>query len=250
MYQSLRRASASWSRLGASPLVLNIVNKGYRIPFSSVPPSFKKSNNKSAFLNKSFVSNEVAELLRLGFIHIPSKPPLVCSPLSVAQNATKLRLVLDLSQLNKYVAESKFKLDDYKVLLPYLQNSSHATKFDLKSGYFHIEIDQAFHKYLGFSCEASFYQYKVLPFGLKTAPYIFTKLLRPLVAYLRKNDINFVLYLNDGIAVSPSFDKSQRDSIFIQKTLKELGLITAEAKCTWDTYPKSLMVRCRHRPQK
>ena len=156
------------------------------------------------------------------------------SPLSVAQNATKLRLVLDLSWLNKYIPDFKFKLDDYKVLSPYLADASYATKFDLKSGYFHVEIDKSFHKFLGFEWENQFYMYRVLPFGLKTAPYVFTKVLRPLVTKLRQNNINFVLYLDDGIAVGPSYQVALRDSVYIQDTLKELGLVSAPQKCTWE----------------
>ena len=58
--------------------------------------------------------------------------------------------------------------------------------FDLKSSYHHIEILPEHQTFLGFSWRApdsnseTFYVYTVLPFGLSTAPYIFTKLLKPL----------------------------------------------------------------------
>ena len=51
--------------------------------------------------------------------------------------------------------------------------------FDLKSGYHQIDIRPAQHKYLGFAWEREgrrqFYPFTVLPFGLATACYIFTK---------------------------------------------------------------------------
>ena len=58
--------------------------------------------------------------------------------------------------------------------------------FDLKSAYHHVEISQEYQTYLGFSWKTSnsgdeiFYVFTVLPFGLSTAPYVFTKLLKPL----------------------------------------------------------------------
>ena len=60
-------------------------------------------------------------------------------------------------------------------------------KFDLKSGYHHIDIYPEHQSYLGFRWDKKekpqFYFFIVLPFGFSTACYIFTKLLRPLVRY-------------------------------------------------------------------
>ena len=47
--------------------------------------------------------------------------------------------------------------------------------FDLKSAYHHIMIDEAYTEYLGFAWEGIYYVFKVLPFGLATAGYIFSK---------------------------------------------------------------------------
>ena len=41
--------------------------------------------------------------------------------------------------------------------------------------------------------------FTVLPFGLSTAPYVFTKLLRPLVRLWRGKGHKAILYLDDGI---------------------------------------------------
>ena len=60
-------------------------------------------------------------------------------------------------------------------------------KFDLKSGYHHISIYKFHGKYLRFAWnvggEPRYYVFTVLPFGLATACYTFTKVVRPLVRY-------------------------------------------------------------------
>ena len=43
----------------------------------------------------------------------------------------------------------------------------------------------------------------MLPFGLTTAPYIFTKVLKPLVTHWRSSGIFIALYLDDGLIVVP-----------------------------------------------
>ena len=58
-------------------------------------------------------------------------------------------------------------------------------KFDLKSGYHHVNIWPEHYKFLGFrwdrNGEVGYYVFTVLPFGLSTACYLFTKLTRPLI---------------------------------------------------------------------
>ena len=49
--------------------------------------------------------------------------------------------------------------------------------------------------------EPSFFMFTVLPFGLSSALYIFTKLLRPLVKHWRSQGIRVVVYLDDGFDV-------------------------------------------------
>ena len=58
--------------------------------------------------------------------------------------------------------------------------------FDLKSGYHHIDIAEKHQTFLGFSwpapdsIEKIFYVFTVLLCGLSSAPYVFTKVLKPL----------------------------------------------------------------------
>lgn len=58
-------------------------------------------------------------------------------------------------------------------------------KFDLKSGYHHVDIFEGSQTYLGFSWniegEDKYFVFTVLPFGIAVAPWLFTKLIRPLV---------------------------------------------------------------------
>ena len=60
-------------------------------------------NNKPAELNAHFVSVEIFRLMNNGCIVEVQSKPYIVSPLSVAENRSKKRLILDLSPLNKYV---------------------------------------------------------------------------------------------------------------------------------------------------
>lgn len=97
-------------------------------------------NNKSALQNFSFVTESIGDLVKSGcVIQVPFRP-FVVSPLSVAENREKKRLILDLSMLNGFLKKEKIKFEDHKLALQYFEKNCFCIKFDLKSGYHHIDI--------------------------------------------------------------------------------------------------------------
>lgn len=122
------------------------------------PPSMNLMNNNSAFINHSFVDEAVAELVESGAVKEVPFIPFVTNPLSVASNKSgKLRLILDLSVLNKYVRKDRFKFEDWKVAIQYFTKNCSVFKFDLKSGYHHIDICPQQHTFLGFSWKGKYF---------------------------------------------------------------------------------------------
>jgi len=75
--------------------------------------------------------------------------------------------------------------------------------FNLKSGYHHVDIHPDHQKYLSLQWEAhgrvNYYVFTVPPFGLSSARYLFTKLMRPLIRHWRGRGLKAIVYLNDGI---------------------------------------------------
>lgn len=59
-------------------------------------------------------------------------------------------------------------------------------KVDLNDAYFMIPIAQENKHFLHFSWEGLDYQFNCLPFGLSSAPWVFTKTTRPVAATLRE----------------------------------------------------------------
>ena len=98
----------------------------------------------------------------------------VCSPLSVVSNSSgKLCLVLNLRYLNQFLHVVSFKHEDLRVAALMFEKDEFLFKFDLKSGYHHVDIYPEHQKYLGFKWDinsnVNYYVFKVLPFGLSTA---------------------------------------------------------------------------------
>ena len=95
----------------------------------------------------------------------------------------KLRLVLDLPHVNKHIKHNKFRYEKLTKLSEILNKGDYFTTFDLTSGYHHIEIHPEQSKLLGFKWtfedgSTRYFQFCVLPFGLVSACYVFTNVLR------------------------------------------------------------------------
>ena len=176
----LKSKLSFWQTIQANPVVLNIIENGYSIPFVTKPPRKFNKNNRSALANASFVSEAVADLLNKGCIAMVSDCPEVVNPLSVAFNRSgKKRLILDLHEVNLHIWKDKVKFEDFKVALTYFKKQGFMFKFDLKSGYHHIDMAQWCHTYLGFCWDSKYYVFTVLPFGLSSSPCVFTKMPSP-----------------------------------------------------------------------
>lgn len=145
------------------------------------------------------MTQAVSELVSVGCaVEVPFQPYIV-NPLGVAINKSgKKRLILDLSILNLSLKKEKIKFEDLKVVVQYFEKDCYMHKFDLRLGYFHLDICPQQHTYLGFPWQGKFYCFTVLAFGISAGPCIFTKCLRSLVKYWRENSVNIVLYLDDG----------------------------------------------------
>ena len=196
----LRAHLPFWVEIEAPPGVLETIRSGYVIPFETIPPGVCLSNNRSALEHSDFVSSAVCDLLKMGLVSELLTPPTVINPLSVSVNSEgKPRLILDLRHVNSCIPKAKVRIEDWKVFLQYLSRGGYMYKFDLKSGYHHIDICRRHHQFLGFQwalggARSRYFCFTVLPFGLSSAPYLFTKFFRPLVRYWRGLGIHLVLY--------------------------------------------------------
>ena len=182
---SLKRNIAFWKSIDTNEFILDVIENGYRLPFISEPQSNHLKNNKSSLENDEFVKSAILELVKSGSVVETTDKPFVINPLTVAQNKKKKRLVLDLRYINPHLWKEKIKFEDWQIALNYYTENCFMFDFDLKSGYHHIDINEEFQKFLGFSWKFDgkerYFHFTVLPFGFSTAGHIFTKLIRCIV---------------------------------------------------------------------
>ena len=233
-----------WEQVLEAPqYIVDCIKEGYKLPLLSLPEPFKGRNHMSALHHKEFVSQAISDLIHNRCVAKVEDTPPICSPLSVIVNDSgKKRLVIDLRHLNKYLFKSSFKYEDLRTAMLLFQKEDYLISFDLKSGYHHVDIHRQHWKYLGFAWDMGegprYYVFKVLPFGLATACYIFTKFLRPLVKYWRSQGLRTIVYLDDGIVAVSGREAAENASHSIRADLAKAGLVEHSEKCTWEPTQK------------
>ena len=137
--------------------------------------------------------------------------------------------MLDLRVVNQFLPKRKFKYEGLNLIPDLCNRGDFLFTFDLKSGYHHVDIHPDCWTYLSFSWSTNgvrkFYKFHVLPFGLSTACYVFTKLLRPLVRHWRSFGYRVILYIDDGIAIASSLTKCVTIRNAILSDLEKAGLV-------------------------
>ena len=211
---NLKRHIKFWQSIGTSSFILSIINNGYKIPFNTIPPKNVQRNNRSALQYAEFVDQAISHLIQSYRIVRTGKTLHIVNPLSVSvQPSGKLHLILDLRHVNQYVAKNTVKYEDWRTGLTYFKKDYFMISFDLKSGYHHIDIHPESQTFLGFA-------FTVLPFGLTSAPYIFTKCLKPLEKYWRRQGIGIALCLDDGWLTEAKYEDCINLSKESEKILK------------------------------
>jgi hypothetical protein len=235
----LRKNLQFWTNIGASEYILDVIKYGYKIPFYSIPPNSVSKNNRSALCEQEFVSSAIKDLLDRGLIKRCSHLPRVVNPLTVSvQNTGKKRLILDLRNVNKHLWKQSVKFEDLRIALSYLQKGYFMIKFDITSAYHFIEIFEPHTDFLGFSWVADdgqilYYKFLVLPFGLSSACYIFTKLTRPLVAKWRSEGKLVLTFLDDGFGCASDYSRAMLLSRQLKQDLLLSGFVPNSNKCIW-----------------
>ena len=108
-------------------------------------------NRSSTRRQDSFVEGAISELMSRGCLREVSDYPQFWNPLHVAvQSSRKLRLMLDLTHLNKFVVKKSVEYEDLRTVLQLFSPGMFVFSFDLKSAYHHVDICEEHRKFLSF----------------------------------------------------------------------------------------------------
>ena len=174
---------------------------------------------------QNVMQEEIEKLLLKGAIQLvsPSNGQFVSRLFLVPKKTGDLRPVINLRPLNKFIIRKHFKMENLQNVTQLVRKGDYMVTIDLKDAYFSIPIHQSHRKFLRFSWRNQLFQFAALPFGLTSAPRVFTKVLKPVIASMRQRGIRCLIYIDDLIIVASSKMECNEQAVFAVQLLTDLG---------------------------
>ncbi|XP_043470998.1 uncharacterized protein LOC122504134 [Leptopilina heterotoma] len=111
-----------------------------------------------------------------------------------------------------------------------MQPNCFLATLDLKEAYYLVPVAESCRKFLRFKFENLVFEFTCLPFGLSTAPYVFTKIMRPIVTLLRKRGLLSVIYIDDFLLFGNTKRECEKNIAETTQLLTQLGFIINKEK--------------------
>lgn len=111
-----------------------------------------------------------------------------------------------------------------------LGNAKYFSTFDLASGYWQIPMNERDREKTAFISHYGLYEFLVMPFGLCNAPATFQRYMDVILSGLKWKSI--LVYLDDIIVFSPTFEEHLKDLEDLFVRLDEADLRLKAFKCT------------------
>ena len=200
---------AAWKCITDNLWVRNTVRFGYKMPFRSKPYQTKVPGNPKVSPEATEVLNSEAKgLLDKKAIKeaVHEQGEFISSYFAVPKpRSTKFRPIINLKYFNKNLKHYKFRMETFSQVRDWLQPGAFLIGIDLKDQFLSCPMNKKFHKYLRFQWFGKLFEWRVLPFGLKCSPRVVTKLLKPIMRFLRtKWGVNITVYMDDMLLQAPT----------------------------------------------
>ncbi|XP_074102142.1 uncharacterized protein LOC141529496 [Cotesia typhae] len=217
----------AWKTITEDKFVLQCI-KGYKIPFESPPIQTRPPPDKVwSDQELAGIQSEINKLLMKGAIkEVKEVPGQFLSPFFLVPKPDgQKRFILNLKGLNKFIDVEHFKLEDLRSACNLLERDIFMGTVDLKDAYFLIPVWKLHRKFLRFVVQGKIYEFVCLPFGLCTCPLTFTKLMKPVINYLRLKGLLSVVYLDDFLCLGHSVPECSENLGQTIELLERLGFI-------------------------
>ena len=215
----------NWEVVTSDAWVLNTV-KGYEIELSSTPYQCLRPKELS------FGEEEIATL-DMEIEKIKQKGA-ICLAYRVL-----LPAVYSSQKGWRPQADNKFKEIEPVCETTTLQDGEHQhakrypqtmTKVVLKGAYFMVPLRENHRNLTRFYWKGKTFQFNCLPFGLSSAPWVFTKIMRPIMTVLRSMGLRTFMYIDDILILAESETQAREHTAALIFLLENLGMVINHPK--------------------
>ena len=220
----------NWQRITADQWVLQVV-QGYKLEMTSIPNQ-QFPPRPLDIKNSHLLGGEIQKLMDKGAVTrvLPYPNQFLSQIFLVPKKDGSYRPVINLRPLNQHIEQTHFKMESLAMMRDLLRQDDWMASIDLKDAYLSVTIWEDHRKLLRFQWQGNTYEFCCLPFGLSSAPRVFTKLLKPVLARLRHQGVRLIMYLDDMLVMTQSREELGRQLTQIMLLLESLGFVINKQK--------------------
>ena len=226
----------NWKKLTKNKWILDIIKDGVKIDLTQ-SPSGGFPRNWSFPEDKEDLEKEHQRMLKVEAVIKCSKKfqrgkTFYSQLFTIAKKDTKeeRRPCFNLKKANQFVIQKHFKMEGINTVKDLLKPQDWMIKIDITKAYYHILIHPAFQNLLRYVWNGEHFKYQVLPFGLSTSPWIFTKVIKEPMKFLRGLGIRLVFYLDDILIIGSSPEEVLQHGQKVIQVLSSLGFLIHQEK--------------------
>jgi len=182
--------------------------------------------------DKKEIEKQITKLLEKNLIEESYSPFAAPVTLAYKKNEGKTRMCIDFRDLNKNIVPQAQPFPLIDDIIIRARNCKYFTTLDINSAFWSIPLRIEDRRKTGFVTQNGHFQWTCLPFGLKTFPAIFQRILSNI---LRKQGlIEFsVNYIDDILIHSPTFEEHLDHIERVLNAIKKEGFRLKFKKCTF-----------------
>lgn len=151
------------------------------------------------------------------------------SPLvPVKKSNGKTRVCLDSRKINSITKKDAYPMRNMNEIFHRLQKAKYFSIIDLKDAYFQIPLKESSRNYTAFRTPKGLFRFKVVPFGLKNAPFTMSRLMNKAMGFDLEPYV--FIYLDDIVIATENLEEHFRLLKEVAKRLAKAGLTISVQK--------------------
>ena len=172
------------------------------------------------------VKKELDEMLKMDVIE--SSNSAYASPIVlVKKKEGTFRFCIDYRKLNRVVVFDAEPIPNIEEMFTKLSNAVFFSKLDLTKGYWQIPVKENERDITAFVTPHGLFRWKVMPFGIVSAPAVFTRMMRKLL-----NGLNQVVnYIDDILIYTETWEEHVKILELVLERLRKSNLTAKPSKC-------------------
>lgn len=188
---------------------------------------------KCSIADSEEINSQIKSLSRVGLIERSTSP--FASPVTLVfkkEERRKSRFCVDYSELNKIIIPECHPFPIIDDLLIRVRDCNFFSKLDVNSAFWSIPIREKDRYKTAFITQNGHWQWKCLPFGLKSSPAIFQRILSDVL--VKNNLETFAInYIDDILIFSESYSDHLRHINEVLIAIEQAGFKLNKKKCTF-----------------